>query len=79
MDGGEKATRRAESEKRAFREELEIMVGSVEAHVIMSIASEFNALNDEKRTVRGTFIRQEEEKPQCIGVASVIQNAACLY
>ena len=35
-------TGRAETEKRAFREELERMVGFVEVHVMMCIAVDFS-------------------------------------
>ena len=45
----EPQTGRAETEKRASREELERMVGLVEAHVIMCLAGYFNGQEKKNR------------------------------
>ena len=52
---------RAETEKRAFREEVERMVGFVEAHVMMCIAGNFNS-RDGRRIGRG--IRMGNKEPR---------------
>ena len=77
----EPQTGRAETEKRASREELERMVGLVEAHVIMCLAGYFNG-QEKKNRLGGVRMRNKESRTGRIGyekragrVRNILQGA----